>query len=316
MPTTEEQINSFIVAADANTTMWQNKAAGIDTSLQSAIASLDTAKANIVADETATAASRVNVTADETAVAASKTTVDGQAAAIATAIGDINNAIVPKVPYYNLLKDGGRFVPATDDRYATSIVGVFDASRGIDVAYNGSSVADGGKFTTDNSTNGGAGVALPQTVSDLLAAMGRVGSTARYGPEFYIAKWTAGAGVTVPRQGHYLMRYSDFNTAFTGFSSFTAFGCWVRLTAGTGWIPDGGTNLRINGVLTGGDKELLVADGWVHVSGVISSSLGFFNNAAPDLYGILGTVFEIALPSMIPANIQHPIHTHPIFTLS
>ncbi|MBL4791264.1 MAG: hypothetical protein JKY60_20205, partial [Kordiimonadaceae bacterium] len=107
---TNQEITDLVAAGTALKTTFEAKRDEIDA----AVDSLNTAKANIVTDEVATAQSKTNAATDAAAVALNKTNSDNDAAAVAVAIGSIDNAIVPKLPMLNLLKDGGRFAGTTD----------------------------------------------------------------------------------------------------------------------------------------------------------------------------------------------------------
>jgi len=288
-----------------------NKVDEIDTAVQTAVDDFNTAKANIVADETATAQSRQNVEDDETAVAASKTNVDNDAAAIATAIADINDAINPKLPVYNMLRDGGRFTTLTNPHSITYTAAFTSTFSGFG-SYNGCVIADGGKFTNNNSTHGGTQAAIPQTIDDLFTAMGTPGR--RYGAEFHIAKCTAGTGTSATAvENHYLM-FNAVGGAVVGPTNKAAISFWVRVTAGTAWLAEASRH-AIDGALVVGDKELLIADGWQHVSATGGSSIGYISSSLPNIFGVDGTVVEIALPIMLPADVLLPVHTHPVPTL-
>lgn len=247
---------------------------------------------------------------DAASIDATKTIVDGQAADIAQAIADINAAIVPKLPLLNIIKDGGRYVDSSQDFTKRAITGSFDATQGIEVGLNGATVEDGGLFVNNNSTNGGTAAALPQPISDLLAAMGRAGSAARFGVDFYISKWTAGAGTSSAYNDHYLMHFGS-NTATLSMDNGASYAAWVRCVASSCIIRPP-TQHFLNGVEEVGDVTLTPADGWVHVAGILENSNGNFSFGCPDIYGKSDTILEIALPVLVPARVQLPVHTQPL----
>jgi len=281
------------------------------TDMLAKVDAFEAATVNVVANETASAQSLANVQADEAAVATSKTNVDNDAAAIATAIADINNAIDPKLPVYNMLRDGGRFTTLTNPHSITYTADFTSAFTGFG-PYNGCVIADGGKFTNNNSTHGGTQAAIPQTIDDLLTAMGTPGR--RHGAEFHIAKCTAGTGTSATAvENHYLM-FNAVGGAFLGPTNKAAMSFWVRVTAGTAWLAEASRH-AVDGALVVGDTELLIADGWQHVSATGGSSIGYISSSLPNIFGVDGTVVEIALPIMLPADVLLPAHTHPVPTL-
>lgn len=307
MATVDQQIDNLIAAFTALKITFDDK----DNVINAAIQALNDAKANIVADEAATNASKLAAAVDAAAIAASKVAVDNDAAAIATAIGDINAAITPKVPYTNLIADAGRYIEAANHPHDQIVSGGFFMGRAVQNVYNGSVVEDGGKFTQNNSTNGGSAAALPQNVIDLLAKM--PARNLRYGPEFFIAKWTAGGGGASPRGGQHMAVHSTQRTAFIGMDRVVSYACWVRLVSGTGLVANNGTEHFIDGVQTAADKVLSVGEGWIHVAGVTTvKDAGYHNSGYPNLYSSDGSVIETALPIIVPGNVKLPVHAQPL----
>lgn len=319
MPTTEEQINSFIASADGNLTMWQNKKNEIDAATQAntdganqAITNLNNARTAFDVDAAAIATTKTQADNDAASIATTKTQTDNAAADIAAAIADINNAIVPKLPFVNLHKDGGRFVDGSDGYDGVSVSSPFSTSLTEIVPYNGAVITEAAKFHYENSTNGGAGEALEQTVQDLLDAQGRAANAKRWGPEFYIAEITAGPSTLAASvSSHYLML--AVTSQLLGLADFISYAAWVRLTAGTAWVKKS-NDLRIDGVLQGGSYELQAADGWVHVAGTHSEPYGYGSRYFPSLYGVDGTVLELAMPIVVPADVTIEPHTHPLLS--
>ncbi len=215
--------------------------------------------------------------------------------------------MINRVPYRNSIRHGGRYMDPTDTGVLRASL-PFNTSDVFEVAYNGSVISEAGKFIDDNTDNGGSRGAMTATTLDLLTAMGRGGS--RYGPEFFISQWAAGAGVggsTV--EGHHLMGGST--SLGLNFGNRVSYACWLRLTAGTGWVQDTG-DMYIDGVEHVGNKELSIGDGWIHVAGTYHIPQGYYTKSLPGIHGESGTVIQKALPVILPANFQIPVHTQPL----
>jgi len=300
MATQTEQINDLITAATALKTTFETKDAAIDASV-----------AAVVADAQSISNAKAQADLDAASVAADKTQADTDAAAIATAIADINAAIDPKLPMLNLLPDGGRFVSAATKPYAHFLGGGFDASRSHFQSFNGSTIEEGGRFYHNNSTNGGSGGVLTQPVIDLLAAMGRVGSEATYGPDFFIAKMTAGSGTIASNiSGNYIMNAVGSFGKLLGYHRDLSVAVWARCTAGTVYVGD--ANLLVDGVAAGDHHELTVAEGWVHLAASGRAGLGYNSHPIPAFYGSDGAIVEIALPVVVPCLIDLAPHYQPL----
>ncbi|EMZ3241168.1 hypothetical protein ABDG87_006964, partial [Pseudomonas aeruginosa] len=110
-----------------------------------------------------------------------------------TELGSAAKSALNVLPFMNLMPDMGRFAGTAANPLATMFTTSWTPSSFLN-GWNGATVADGGKFAFDNSTNGGAGPALNARVQALLAAMGRTWtSVSRYGVEFFTAVLTAGS---------------------------------------------------------------------------------------------------------------------------
>ncbi|MBN0098663.1 hypothetical protein JTL61_34990, partial [Pseudomonas aeruginosa] len=106
-------------------------------------------------------------------------------------LGSAAKSALNVLPFMNLMPDMGRFAGTAANPLATMFTTSWTPSSFLN-GWNGATVADGGKFAFDNSTNGGAGPALNARVQALLAAMGRTWtSVSRYGVEFFTAVLTA-----------------------------------------------------------------------------------------------------------------------------
>ncbi|HHH8940299.1 TPA: hypothetical protein ACP3ZT_006511, partial [Pseudomonas aeruginosa] len=89
-----------------------------------------------------------------------------------TELGSAAKSALNVLPFMNLMPDMGRFAGTAANPLATMFTTSWTPSTFIN-GWNGATLADGGKFVFDNSTNGGAGPALNARVQALLAAMGR-----------------------------------------------------------------------------------------------------------------------------------------------
>ncbi|AWF64532.1 hypothetical protein CSC27_2023 [Pseudomonas aeruginosa] len=116
-------------------------------------------------------------------------------------LGSAAKSALNVLPFMNLMPDMGRFAGTAANPLSTMFTTSWTPSTFIN-GWNGASLADGGKFAFDNSTNGGAGPALNARVQALLAAMGRTWtSVSRYGVEFFTTVLTAGTQTTTGSAG-------------------------------------------------------------------------------------------------------------------
>lgn len=187
----------------------------------------------------------------------------------------------------NLLADSGRFTFAS-----STSVGSFE-SRYLQ-PYNGATLEEGDKFISDNSTYGGAGAALSQNIIDLLNASGA--GPARYGVEFYTAKFTAGSGTSydVSGSGDYLL--TNHSGILTGSSRYIGF--WIRCISGHAYC----------GALT---RNIVPADGWVFVWEQKWPTAGY-DNDGPRIGAVPGSVVHIAMPVVSAGNIPRKPNATPI----
>ncbi|MEK5413691.1 pyocin knob domain-containing protein [Paenibacillus sp. FSL L8-0708] len=209
----------------------------------------------------------------------------------------------------NLLGDSGRFFGIDGDPrslYATTNF----ANNSFFSPYNGTSVASGGKFYHDNSTNGGASGALTEDVSSLTTAMGL--GNLRYGTEFNIASFTMGSGVATAGAlaGTYLMTVNN-NFPAGGVDKLFTVSFWIRVKSGKNAVITKEARLRKNGVALSANITLTPADGWVHIEKTLPSGNGY-NNAAPNIFATSGDVVQIAMPVVIAGGIGVGVHTAPV----
>jgi len=231
--------------------------------------------------------------------------------------GDLENCSTGSAwPFGNLLAYNGRFW-TTANNFTVTISGGSFNQEGIFAAYNGSTFADGGRFYTDNSTNGGAGSAINTNVQDLLAAMARTGTYARYGVEFNLCSIVAGSGTTgsqtFPGATRYLL--TSNSVATNGANSQVTFIGWVRAVGGTLGIRCSSTTnqqLYINGALQSQTNyDLATATGWVHVR-IIDQNLFGYSAAFPGFYSQSGSSCLVACATVFNGAVNAGIHTSPI----
>ena len=216
-------------------------------------------------------------------------------------------------PATNLLQDSGRFA-GNDDR-ALLLGGRLFAAPGFLTPYNGASAwSSAGEFIHDNSTNGGTAGALPQSAIDLLAAIGRVGSDASLGVEFFIGQITAGTGTfqQAGNAGHYLLTANTSENMY-GSSGFLTFAAWVRAVSGSFSMPTS-TGLYVDGVKQLNAVTLIPSDGFKHVKIELPSVRGF-DSAAPNLGAAANSVIQLALPVVTAGRGGIGVHTAPVPTV-
>ncbi len=243
--------------------------------------------------------------ADAASIDGIHTTVAGQAGNITDTINDINAAIVPKIQYRNQLIGGGRFMDNAADEDSPYLTNAF-STNGLG-GYNGATIVDGGKYAYNNSTYGGSAAEVDQTVIDLLTTMGRAGQ--RYGTSFRIAELTAGDGTYVLVDG--LPQAVVSNGIDMSMYNDLSYACWVRLISGTAIVEDL-AGLWIDGVSQPSNKALDVAENWVHAAGIYNRPLGYYTDYYPKIHASEGSVIQLAMPVLVAAAVQLPIHIQPL----
>jgi len=311
MATTQE-INDLVAAGTALKVTFEGKRDEIDD----AVDNLNTAKANIVADETATAASRVNVEADETAVATSKSNVDTAETAVLAAAASVPDAIADALSSINLLRDGGRFGGMLTDTLARSLNYGFSVPTNQIIETNGTAApVSAGKFESNNTNFGGSGPTLSQTVEDLITATGRSAGGAINGVEFYVAEYTMGSGTVDPKlTDHHLMLSTNLQ-AMAAPNGYLSMAYWVRCVSGSVAIARR-NGLYVDGVEKGSDTLVSVADGWTHVCSQITHIYGYQPSGLPHIHAQAGSVVQLALPVYLLGKSKIPMHTAPVPTIS
>ncbi|RQF48567.1 hypothetical protein IPC264_26390 [Pseudomonas aeruginosa] len=236
-------------------------------------------------------------------------------------LGTAAGADISGMPFLNLMPDSGRYAGSINplvlrftDAFSSSFLS----------PWNGATITDGGRYIYDNTTFGGTAGLLNQRVQDLMAAMGRSGSVARYGVEFYTAVLTAGAGATTGSTGadgttRYLQMTNNSRALFIANGWCTAV-FWVRAEAGSmhfmpSTAPTTDYKIWLNGAPVLPGQVLTPADGWKHVRISKKSAQGY-DNGFPFLYMALSSVAAMACPAFFGGLVDPGIHVAPIATVN
>ncbi|HHK5519876.1 TPA: hypothetical protein ACQT3K_000071 [Pseudomonas aeruginosa] len=237
-------------------------------------------------------------------------------------LGTAAGADLNGMPFLNLMPDSGRYAGSINP-LVLRFTEAFSSS--FLTPWNGASIADGGKYIYDNTTNGGTAGNLNQRVQDLLTAMGRSsGSLARYGVEFYTAVLTAGPNATTGSTGadgttRYLQMTNSSRALFIANGWCTAV-LWIRAEAGSlhfmpSTAPTTDYKIWLNGAPVVPGQVLTPADGWKHIRISKRSAQGY-DNGFPFLYMALGSVAAMACPAFFGGLVDPGIHVAPIATVN
>ncbi|HBO8691550.1 TPA: DUF2793 domain-containing protein [Pseudomonas aeruginosa] len=237
-------------------------------------------------------------------------------------LGTAAGADLNGMPFLNLMPDSGRYAGSINP-LVLRFTEAFSSS--FLTPWNGASIADGGKYIYDNTTNGGTAGNLNQRVQDLLAAMGRSsGSLARYGVEFYTAVLTAGPNATTGSTGadgttRYLQMTNSSRALFIANGWCTAV-LWIRAEAGSlhfmpSTAPTTDYKIWLNGASVLPGQVLTPSDGWKHVRISKKSAQGY-DNGFPFLYMSLGASAAMACPAFFGGLVDPGIHVAPIATVN
>lgn len=234
-------------------------------------------------------------------------------------LGSAAYAEFKRMPFPNILEGAGRF---------SALSGAFElyASNPFDgtlteffTPYNGSSISEAGKFLHNNTDFGGSTGSMTAVVLDLLSAMGRTGSGARYGVEFYVAEIAAGSGTaggaSFPSGTLALMTTSGAKAIFAADGRCT-FAGWVRAIDGAIGFRSLSTDYaEIDGIEVGTNPEITPADGWVFVRITSRDPTGYIA-AFPGISGIPDvSKLQIAIPSVFPGAVNPGVYTAPLPTV-
>ncbi|WGW29756.1 DUF2793 domain-containing protein [Pseudomonas aeruginosa] len=236
-------------------------------------------------------------------------------------LGTAAGADISGMPFLNLMPDSGRYAGSINPlvlRFTEAFSSSFLSP------WNGATITDGGKYLYDNTTFGGTAGNLNQRVQDLMAAMGRSGSVARYGVEFYTAVLTAGPNATTGSTGadgttRYLQMTNSSRALFIANGWCTAV-LWIRAEAGSlhfmpATAPTTDYKIWLNGAPVLPGQVLTPADGWKHVRISKKSAQGY-DNGFPFLYMSLGASAAMACPAFFGGLVDPGIHVAPIATVN
>ncbi|HGM5693406.1 TPA: hypothetical protein ACKPZG_005893, partial [Pseudomonas aeruginosa] len=236
-------------------------------------------------------------------------------------LGSAAKSALNVLPFMNLMPDMGRFAGTAANPLNTMFTTSWTPSTFIN-GWNGAALADGGKFSFDNSTNGGAGPALNARVQALLTAMGRTWtSVSRYGVEFFTTVLTAGSQTTTGSAGadgvtRYLCCSNGSKTVFNAGAWATVV-MWLRVESGSAHIssaPYTTHRLWINGAVAA-PGVVLPAGQWVHLRFSMQSYNGY-DNACPYIYASAGAQIAFACPAWFGGLVDPGIHVAPILTIN
>ncbi|MEN1478889.1 hypothetical protein AAIH16_35460, partial [Pseudomonas aeruginosa] len=172
------------------------------------------------------------------------------------------------MPLVNLMPDSGRYA-GTVNPLAITLAQPW-ANSTFSSGWNGASFMDGGKFTHDNSSNGGGGAELNARIQSLLQTMGRSAGGARYGVEFHVAVMTAGIGranesVGLDGGSRFLAMTNNSRALFCS-NQWATVVMWVRVESGSMHIATPAQTtvaVWINGAAKSPGHVLTPAEGWV-----------------------------------------------------
>ncbi|RKQ69095.1 uncharacterized protein DUF2793 [Litorimonas taeanensis] len=239
-----------------------------------------------------------------------KVSEDGQSWKTAIKIdrktGEVNFPQSPDYPHtpsyalVNYLEGSGRFAGVPEPRS----VGVTSFSIPSYInSINGSVFSEGEKFIHDNGTYGGNAANLQPVMDDLITKL-RSPNARRFGPEFYSLEITAGTGssaspVQINGQYHYL---TFLTVSAPMFPQYTL-NYYIRVISGAAAIG-AGQDIYFDGEAKGQDNIAVPNDNeWVQVTqskpSNVSESLGYHSSFFR-IYAVPGTVYHLALPSLMP----------------
>ncbi|MGD9784591.1 MAG: DUF2793 domain-containing protein [Hyphomicrobiaceae bacterium] len=224
-------------------------------------------------------------------------------------------APAPANVLFNLLDNGGRFGASPEPQ--TFVIGTYALPSWLS-SYNGSALAQGDKFTFDNSTYGGAAAALGTDVHGLIEKIKDTiadPTTGRYGIEFYLVNITAGTGtsaVNVVAGGvtHYLALLNGVLPTWQK----TTIGYNIKVKSGSMAVYyDSSVDTYVDGVLISAPVRLQPADGWKQVVRRLNvdprRNYGYDTNVFR-VYATAGSVMAFGLPFLFPG--WAPVSSTPI----
>ena len=208
------------------------------------------------------------------------------------------------MPWANMLKDSGRF----DGGASFSIeAGPTFNPGGLFKKYRATNLGSAGKFTHNNSDFGGTQGPLPQTVKDLLTAIGRTANSLRYGVEFYILEITNGSTATADLvfegEDFWIQTTNNYQPIF-GVDKYCTVSFWARAIDQDAMfdISQG----YYNGAPSPASKRLPVSEGWAHIQSSHTADLGYLS-VVPSVFGKPGGKIQIAIPVLLFGRLFEPV---------
>lgn len=216
------------------------------------------------------------------------------------------------VQYFNRLADGGRFYKGAGDLGTDLAGGEFSVSEYL-VSRNGSVLEDAGRFRSNNTTNGGSAGELSPSVMSLLTKFGK--QNYRYGVEYHIVRGTAGSGTSSGPLFGTLRQTALLNSGLQAMSGGSQTHCfWLRKVSGSALAVEKRQLLHIDGSAQESDAKSIFDDNdWHFIVSYNEVNLvgsGYENH--PGLYADSGTVYEIALPAVLPGEVTPDAYYWPI----
>ncbi|MCU9949867.1 hypothetical protein [Pseudomonas sp. PDM13] len=306
----KSKLDGIAVNATANATDGQlrDRSTHTGTQLANTISNFGTAAIGTLLSGFAVATSRTPVSAADSVLIAFQ-----KVQKYLNDLGTAAFANLNTMPFINLMPDSGRFGGRINPLQPG--VTTFAASTFLS-PYNGGSHASGGQFFSDNSTNGGAGGALTEPVQALMTAMGRSGSGARYGIEFFVDTYTFGSGTANPAVGSdSVTRYlstTNLTRALFQAQQYATMVMWIRARTSSFHLQ---YDCFKNGVLVAAGTPITVAEGWVHLRLVTQSGTGY-SNSWPNLCGVPGSSVNIACMAVFGGIVDVGFHTSPLATIN
>lgn len=220
----------------------------------------------------------------------------------ATNINFVNAQINRRSIMINLLPDSGRFYDPEIKAGQQFQVGLTADFLNTNFTLYSTAVTGVGKFSHDNRTHGGIAPDLSPLITDFLQVIKR--QQKRYGQEFYIAEFSAGAVNTHPRVIEERDTYLS-TSAIAVATGLLTFSTWMRCIKGAVALD---VTTHKNGVPVE-SPLVLPNEGWVHCSGTVDWDCG---------YSIIHfrcephSVFQIALPAFLLGDFSGMLHKAPL----
>lgn len=203
----------------------------------------------------------------------------------------------------NLFEDAGRFGGSPEPQ--SNAVTSYTAPTYLSV-FNSAAFAAGPKFLNNNTTYGGTAGSLDPKVDALISRL-KNSSTRRFGVEFYLLQITAGSGTVISTTVESVVHYLAFQNSSVPLWQKSTLNFYIYVESGSVAFPFSTTDpLYIDGTRQTAAYRLQNAGGWKQVTWRIDrdpQSYAGFDNTVFRTYATPGSVFYLALPALIPAQI-------------